>query len=230
MVTRISASAALVVVALIAVILPPLSQATGPGKNGEIAFARYRYVNSPLREEIWVANPDGGGPRRITTARANYLDSYPSWAPPELRGVTGGQLLFTSTAPLHGSPFEGRSTIWSVKADGSNLHMLSKACHRTGTSQAAFHRCPDNSQAAYYGSGGIGIAYLLYNGVSGIATANSNLRHVHACFPSATNPSPRTSTRSPSHQASTASAKSPSPSTTTTASASSRSVGAPSTS
>ena len=174
--TRISATAALVVVVLIAVILPPLSRATYPGKNGEIAFARYRFSSNPYRVEIWVANPDGSGLRRITTAGANYFDFYPSWAP------DGTQLLFTSFAPLHGTAGDGRETIWSVNADGSNLHMLSKACHRTGTSRAAFARCPDNGQAAYSPNGNE-IAYLLYNGVPGIAIANSNLRHEQALFP-----------------------------------------------
>jgi len=167
---------ALVVVSAMAVILPPLSEATPPGRNGEIAFARFRFVNSPLRQEIWVANLDGSGLRRITRVRANYLDSYPSWAP------DGSKLLFTRCAPLHGSPCNGRSTVWSVNADGSNLHMLSKACHRTGTSRAAIARCPDNGQAAYSPNGNK-IAYQLYTGVSGIGIANSNLRHVHSLFP-----------------------------------------------
>jgi Tol biopolymer transport system component len=176
MLTRLSAAAALVVVALIAVITPALSQATAPGKNGKIAFARFRFMNSPLRREIWIANPDGSGLRRMTTAGANYLDSNPGWAP------DGSKLLFTICAPLHGSPCSGRSTIWSVNADGSNLHMLSKACHRTGTSRAAFTRCPDNGQAAYSPSANK-IAYQLYTGVPGIGIANSNLRQAHSLFP-----------------------------------------------
>lgn len=175
MLTRLS-PAALAVVAVMAVILAPLSQATPPGKNGQIAFARYRFVNSPLRQEIWVANPDGNGLRRITTAGANYIDSYPSWAP----GAT--KLLFTSCAPLHGSPCGGRSTVWSVNVNGSNLHMLSKACHRTGTTRAAIARCPDNGQAAYSPRGNK-IAYQLYTGVPGIGIANGNLRHTRSLFP-----------------------------------------------
>ena len=67
--------------ALCAVLLPGLSHATPPGKNGEIAFARYRFVNSPLRREIWVAEPDGSRPRRISHVRANYLDSIPAGRP-----------------------------------------------------------------------------------------------------------------------------------------------------
>jgi TolB protein len=173
---RLSVAAVIVVVALMAVIMAPLSQATPPGKNGEIAFARFRFMNSPLRQEIWVANPDGSGLHRITTAGANYLQSNPSWSP------DGSKLLFSSCAPSHGSACGGRQTIWSVNADGSNLRMLSKACHRTGTHRAAFARCPDDLQAAYSPNGNK-IAYLRYTGVIGIAIANGNLRHVHPLLP-----------------------------------------------
>jgi TolB protein len=176
MLTRLSATAAVIAVAALTVILPPLSEATPPGRNGEIAFARYRFVNSPLREEIWVANPDGSGLRPVTEAPANYLDSYPSWAP------DGSKLLFNQCAPLHGEACDGRSTIWSVNADGSHLRMLSRACRRKGTSRAAFARCPDDAQAAYSPRGSL-IAYLRYTGVLGIAIANSNLRHVRSLFP-----------------------------------------------
>lgn len=161
---------------LAAVLLPPLSHATPPGKNGEIAFARYRFVNSPLRREIWVAEPGGSGARRISHAPANYLDSDPSWAP------NGSKVLFSRCAPSKGAVCEGRQTIWSVSSDGSHQHMLSRACRRTGTSRAAFARCPEDGQGAYSPSGDR-IAFLRYVGLPEIAIADSHLRHVHALRP-----------------------------------------------
>lgn len=161
---------------LVAVILPALSQATSPGRNGEIAFARYRYVNSPVREEIWLANPNGRGLRRITQERANYLDEHPSWAP------DGSKLLFTRSAPRKGSAGAGRLTIWSVNADGSDPQMLSRACRRAGTSRAAFARCPDDGPAVY-SPNGRRIAFIRYTGTPGIAIADRNLRHVRSLLP-----------------------------------------------
>ena len=176
MLTRLSAGAALIVVSAMAVILPPLSEATSPARNGEIAFAKYRFINSPLREEIWVANPNGTGLRRIVKAPANFLDAYPSWA------RDGSKLLFTRCAPQNGSVCGGRQTIWSVNSDGSHLHMLSRACHRAGTTRAAFARCPDDRIAAYSPRGSE-VAYIRYTGVPGIAVADANLRHVRALLP-----------------------------------------------
>jgi len=176
MLTRLCATAALVVVTATAVIVPPLSDASSSGGNGEIAFAKFRFVNSPLREEIWVANPNGNGLRRITKARANYLDSYPSWSP------DGSSLLFTRCAPMKGSPCGGRSTVWSVDSDGGHVHMLSARCHRRGATRAAFARCPDDGQAAYSPRGSR-IAFFRYNGVPGIGIANNHFRKVRLLFP-----------------------------------------------
>jgi Tol biopolymer transport system component len=173
--------AALLAGLLAAVILPSLSAATPPGRNGEIAFARYRFVNSPLREEIWVVNPNGNGLRQVISAPANYLDSYPSWAP------DGSKLLFTQCAPSKGEACAGRSTIWSVDADGSHLRMLSPNCRRKGTSPAAFARCPDEGQAAFSPHGAL-IAYTRFVGVPQIAIANSNLRQARVLHPFGSKP------------------------------------------
>ena len=162
--------------ALAAVLLPGLSHATPPGKNGEIAFARYRFVNSPLRREIWVAEPDGSRLRRISHAPANCLDSEPSWAP------DGSKVLFSRCAPVKSSVCEGRQTIWSVSSDGSHQHMLSTDCRRKGTSRAAFARCPEDGQGAF-SPNGRRIAFLRYVGVPEIAIADSRLRHVRPLRP-----------------------------------------------
>lgn len=162
--------------ALSAVLLPALSHATPPGKNGEIAFARFRFANSPLRKEIWVANQDGSGARRITHTPANYLDSDPSWAP------DGSAVLFSRCAPSNGSACEGRTTLWSVDSGGSRQHMLSRSCRRKGTSRAAFARCPEDGQGVF-SPNGRRIAFVRYVGVPEIAVADSRLRHVRQLRP-----------------------------------------------
>ena len=45
--------------------LTTLAHATTPGTNGLIAFTRYRLQNNPLWSEIFVADPDGRGERRL---------------------------------------------------------------------------------------------------------------------------------------------------------------------
>ena len=56
-------SAIVLVGAVAAIVVPAL--ATTPGKDGLIAFTRYRLQNSPLRSEIFVAKPDGTGLKRV---------------------------------------------------------------------------------------------------------------------------------------------------------------------
>ena len=42
---------------------------TQAAQNGQIAFSRHRFTNSPSREEIRIANPDGTGLKQLTQAR-----------------------------------------------------------------------------------------------------------------------------------------------------------------
>ena len=68
------------------------------GPSGRIAFSRYRFVDNPLRREIWVSKVDGTGPRRLSHAPANYLDSSPSWHPTD-RGSSSRVAHRILTAP-----------------------------------------------------------------------------------------------------------------------------------
>jgi TolB protein len=165
----LAAAFAAVVVGGIALV-PAATHATSSATNGRIAFSRYRYVNSPLREEIWAANPDGSGLRQITRAAANYIDSQPDWAP------SGRSLIFTRCAPLKGQVGEGRCTVWSVQANGGGAHMLDRQCTRVGPA------CPDDS-GGRYSPDGSRIAVLRFNGIPGIAVTNSSLGHAHSLFP-----------------------------------------------
>ena len=174
MFTRLSAAAALVVATALAATLPPLSQATTRGKNSAIAYARYRFVNSPLRQEIWVVNPNGSGAHRIEEAPANVLDAWPAWSP------DGSKLLFSRCAPLNGSPCDGENSIWSINRDGSQARMLTPACKSpTNTPSPS---CPQDGQPSY-SPDGQHIASLRYTGAPGIAIGNSNFQNVHEIFP-----------------------------------------------
>src|SRR5579859_2061258 len=105
---RSTGALAVVVVAAGLGIMSALAHATGPGKNGRIAFERFRFSDKPLWAEIWVANIDGTGERKVSHAPRGYLDRAPDWAP------NGSRIAFQRCAPN-----DGRCTIWVVKPDGS---------------------------------------------------------------------------------------------------------------
>lgn len=159
------------VVVLTAALGSTLAQGGTQKQSGKIAFSRYRFVDSPIREEIWDANPDGSVLRRLSIAPANYVDIQPDWAP-------GGQhLIFTRCAPVNGVPHEGRCTIWRVDASGGGLQMLSTACNKLGPT------CTDDG-AARYSPDGRSIALLRFDGVSGtIAITDANLSDARSLYP-----------------------------------------------
>jgi Tol biopolymer transport system component len=161
----------------VALIARPAS-ATPPGKNALIAFSRYRFVNSPVRKEIWVAKPDGSGLRQITRAPANTLDYDPSWAP------GGSKLLFSRCAPRNGSICDGEQSIWVVNADGTDPRMLTPLCRSTTATPSS--NCPQDGEAVYSPDGQI--AATRFTGVPGIAIGDGDFRHVHELFPFGTKP------------------------------------------
>jgi Tol biopolymer transport system component len=143
-----------------------LAQATPSSPRGKIAFARYRFVDNPLRREIWVSNPDGTGLRRVSKAPANVVDSSPSWSP------DGRRLVFTRCS----ADESAGCSVWAVNADGSDQHELSK-------------QCPDMLSASCIGDDGAAYSpdgrWIVYNHGSStpeIAIANPDLGNVHA-FP-----------------------------------------------
>jgi hypothetical protein len=96
--------------------LTTLAHATTPGKNGLIAFTRYRLQNNPLWSEIFVANPDGTGARKISHSPTAVEDDQAHWSP------DGKWIVFdrcTSSGPC---------SIWLVRPDGSGQHRLSPPC------------------------------------------------------------------------------------------------------
>lgn len=169
---RAFASALAIAVAL--GVATTLAQATPPGKNGVIAFSRYRFVNSPLRREIWVQNAEGGGLRRLTRVGPNVVDSRPAWAP------DGSRLVFTRCGQSpDGSVGEGHCAIWSVNADGGGLRMLSAPC--TGRGDYLTSRCPDDT-AATFSPDGRQFVFGRWAGKGTIMVSDSQLGHAHPVF------------------------------------------------
>jgi Tol biopolymer transport system component len=163
-VPKVTAAGCIALVAALAWTM--LAQATPRSARGKIAFARYRFVDDPLRREIWVANPDGSGLRRVSQAPANVVDSSPSWAP-------GGKRLIFTRCSAHEN---AGCTVWTVNADGTGQHKLSTACPDMLSSS-----CISDNGAAYSPDG----HWVVYNHGSDpaeIAIANPDLRNVHA-FP-----------------------------------------------
>jgi Tol biopolymer transport system component len=97
------------------VLAPALAHATTPGGNGKIAFTRYRLQDNPLRSEIWVANPDGSGERRVSHSTRAVVDNHAQWSP-------DGKRIVFDRCTTH------VCSIWVVDADGTHQRRLSPAC------------------------------------------------------------------------------------------------------
>jgi Tol biopolymer transport system component len=155
---------------------PAATHATRRASNGIIAFSRYRYVNNPVRKEIWVVNPDGSGLRQVTHAPPNYLDFDPSWAP------GGSRLVFSRCAPQGIAFCDGQQSVWTVKPDGTGLRDLTPPCRHAGKTFTPGPTCPQDGQAVF-SPDGRRIALVRWAGRPAIAIGDSGLRHVHLFFP-----------------------------------------------
>ncbi len=172
--------------ATIALLLPAigaaerLAHSAAPGRSGLVAFSRYRtfVANRPVRREIWVANPDGSGLRRLTHVAPNYVDVNPDWAP------DGSRLVFNRCAPVNGEANTDNCTIWTVKRDGSGQQRLSPACK-----QRAANPCPVDGGGGgpQYSPDGRLLAFdrdLSRDTIedTSIVVSDTALRHAHVIF------------------------------------------------
>jgi Tol biopolymer transport system component len=126
-----------IAIACIVCFLPLLfagsSSATTPGRNGLIAFTRYRLQNAPLRSEIFVAHPDGSGLRKVSHSSMPVEDDQAHWSP------DGNWIIFDRCTT------DGPCSLWLVRPDGSNQHRLSPACPSTQPAGI----CGDDANASF---------------------------------------------------------------------------------
>jgi TolB protein len=162
--SRRTATVSAVLAAAVALgLMSAAARATAPGKNGRIAFVRYRLSDEPLWAEIWVIDPDGTGERKVSHAPRGYLDLAPDWAP------DGSRIAFQRCAPNR-----GRCAIWSVKSDGSGEKMLSPSCGRSS--------CVDDT-APSYSPNGHELAFSRFDSATdSIVVADTNLAHPRRVF------------------------------------------------
>ncbi len=103
----------------VAAVLATSASTTPPGKNGQIAFARYaegQPGGDPSGGSIFTIGTDGRGERRLTRPPAGASDVQPDWSPGGSRIVFERQFEY--------KPFE----IWSVNPDGSDLRQIDPGC------------------------------------------------------------------------------------------------------
>jgi Tol biopolymer transport system component len=113
--------------------LTALAKATTPGQNGLIAFTRYRLQNAPIWSEIFVANPDGSGARRVSHSPTAVEDDQAHWSP------DGKWIVFdrcTSNGPC---------SLWLVRPDGTAQRRLSPPCPTSRPLSA----CPDDGGPSF---------------------------------------------------------------------------------
>jgi len=113
--------------------LTTLAGATTPGKNGLIAFTRYRLQNDPLWSEIFVANPDGTGERRVSHSPTAVEDDQAHWSP------DGKWIVFDRCTA------NGPCSLWLVRPDGAAQHRLSQLCAASPPRSV----CPDDSGPSF---------------------------------------------------------------------------------
>ena len=104
------------------------------GENGLIAFTRYRRQDDPIWSEIFVANPDGSGVRRVSRSPEAVEDDQAHWSP------DGAWIVFARCRPA-----PEVCSIWLVRPDGSGQREISRPCPPHATPPA----CADDSNPSF---------------------------------------------------------------------------------
>ena len=115
MLRKVTALASLSIAITVA-LLANAAEATAPGKNGMIAFTRYRLQDKPLRSEIFVVQPDGSGLRKVSHSAVAVEDDQAHWSP------NGRWIVFDRCMS------KGPCSVWLVRPDGSGQRRLSPTC------------------------------------------------------------------------------------------------------
>jgi Tol biopolymer transport system component len=105
------------------------SDGTTRGRNGPIAFARYRMQDAPLWSEIYVMNIDGSGVRKVSHSATAVEDDGPQWSP-------GGDVIVFNRCR------KALCSVWTVGRAGSGQRQVSPPCPATG-------ECADYSHASF---------------------------------------------------------------------------------
>jgi TolB protein len=100
--------AAAVVVAVVSAVVAVPALGTAPGKNGQIAYAKF--------PRLWVINTDGTGARQLPHLKGSE-DSDPDWSP------NGSRVAFDRCAD--------RCEIWLMRRDGTGVKRLGPNCLRS---------------------------------------------------------------------------------------------------
>lgn len=94
----------------------PVRATTSPVRTGQIAFTRYRLQDAPIWSEIYVANPDGSGVRKVSHSATAAEDDQAQWSP------DGSWIVFDRCIGKR------PCSLWIVRPDGSGQRRLSAAC------------------------------------------------------------------------------------------------------
>jgi Tol biopolymer transport system component len=120
---RLTLGPVLVAGLLTAFLAPALSHATSPGRNGRIA---YQVKDRAGRWQIWVANSDLSGAKKLTYGRL-HDGGWPAWSP------DGKQIAFDSDRSDR-TPNDSRhvNDVFVMKADGSGVKKLTDSKGQSG--------------------------------------------------------------------------------------------------
>lgn len=113
------------------------SAARPSSSKGLIAFTRYRFQNSPLWSEIWVARPDGSHMVKISHSTHAVEDDQAHFSP------DGRWIVFDRCT--HSGP----CSLWLVHPDGTGQYRLRAPCSPAACNEANPSFAPDGRHVVF---------------------------------------------------------------------------------